>query len=173
MDETNGLIASEIPRLQRYAQSLARDGEAAEDLVQDTLERAIRKQHLWARRGPIRTWLYRVLLSVFLNKCATNARRQPDLGLEDGPQLWQRPSQEDRAHCREVAQAMQRLPHDQRAAIALIAVEGLDYKDAAAILDIPLGTLRSRLSRGRHALRAMCPDHDDRPQAATEKPVSH
>jgi len=168
VDDTSWLIANEIPRLRRYALSLVGEVEAADDLVQDTLERAIRKRHLWGRRGPIQAWLCRVLFSVFLNKCAVRAKRQRDIGLEDAPQLWQRPAQEDRAHCREVARAMKRLPGEQRAAIALTAVEGLAYQEAADILDIPVGTLRSRLSRGRDALRAMCPDHDVKVQPRAE-----
>jgi len=162
VDDTNGLIANEIPRLRRYALSLVDDVESADDLVQDTLERAVRKRHLWSGRGPIHAWLYRVLFSVFLNKRAAIKRRQPHVGLEEGPQLWQRPAQEDRAHCREVARAMQHLPFEQRAAIALTAVEGLAYQEAADILEIPVGTLRSRLSRGRDALRVLCPGHEHR-----------
>ncbi len=161
LDETSALIAKEIPRLRRYALSLVRDVPAADDLVQDTLERAIRKRHLWSGRGSLRGWLYRVLFSVFLNKWAPSSARRPDAALEGGPQLWQRPAQEDRAHCREVARAMQHLPHEQRAAIALTAVEGLEYQEAADILEIPIGTLRSRLSRGRDALRVMCPGDND------------
>ena len=173
MDDTNTLITNEIPRLRRYALSLAGDIESADDLVQDTLERAVRKRHLWSGRGPFRAWLYRVLLSVFLNKRAANAKHQRDVGLEDAPQLWQRPAQEDRAHWREVARAMQHLPDEQRTAIGLTAVEGMAYAEAAAMLDIPLGTLRSRLSRGREALRAMCPDHADVIRQAQGQQISN
>ncbi len=159
MDETSWLIAREIPRLRRYALTLVNEPEAADDLVQDTLERAIRKRGQWRRRGAIRSWLYRILYNVFVNNRAANAKHNRDVGLDDAPQLWSRARQEDQAHCRDIAEAMQRLPHDQRAAIALTAVEGLPYDEAADVLDIPIGTLRSRLSRGREALRAMCHGH--------------
>lgn len=161
VDDTNWLIAREIPRLRRYALTLVNEPEAADDLVQDTLERAIRKRHQWRRRGAIRSWLYRILYHVFLNKCAASAKERRNIGLEDAPQLSAHARQEDQLHCRDITQAMQRLPHDQRAAIALTAVEGLSYDEAAEALDIPVGTLRSRLSRGREALRALCPEHDD------------
>jgi len=164
VDETSWLIAREIPRLRRYALSLANDPETADDLVQDTLERAIRKRGQWRRRGAIRSWLYRILYNVYVNKCAANAKHNGDVGLDDAPPLWARAGQEDRVHCRDITEAMQRLPHDQRAAIALTAVEGLAYDEAAEALDIPIGTLRSRLSRGREALRMMCPEHESSEQ---------
>jgi len=169
VDETSWLIAREIPRLRRYALTLVNEPEAADDLVQDTLERAIRKRGQWRRRGAIRSWLYRILYNVFVNKCAANAKHNGDVGLDDAPPLSSRPRQEDQAHCRDIAEAMLRLPHDQRAAIALTAVEGLPYDEAADVLDIPIGTLRSRLSRGREALRAMCPEHvTDQPREGDE-----
>ena len=160
MDDTNWLIAREIPRLRRYALTLVNEPEAADDLVQDTLERAIRKRHQWRRRGAIRSWLYQILYRVFLNKCAASAKERRNIGLDDVPQLSARAPQEDQAHCRDITLAMQRLPHDQRAAIALTAVEGLSYDEAAEVLDIPIGTLRSRLSRGREVLRTLCPEHE-------------
>jgi len=163
VDETGWLIAREIPRLRRYALTLVNEPETADDLVQDTLERAIRKRGQWRRRGAVRSWLYRILYNVFVNKCAANGKYRADIGLEDAPQLWSQARQEDQVHCRDITEAMQRLPHDQRVAIALTAVEGLQYDEAAEVLEIPVGTLRSRLSRGREALRAMCPEqtHDE------------
>jgi len=167
VDETSWLIAREIPRLRRYALSLVNEPETADDLVQDTLERAIRKRSHWRRHGSIRSWLYRILYNVFANRCAANAKYNCNVGLDDAPQLSSQPTQEDQVHCRDIAEAMQRLPQDQRAAIALTAIEGLSYDEAADVLDIPIGTLRSRLSRGREALRIMCPSqaHPDHREA--------
>ena len=170
MDETSWLIAREIPRLRRYALTLVNEPEAADDLVQDTLERAIRKRDQWRRRGAIRSWLYRILYNVFVNKCAANAKHDGNVGLDDAPPLWAWPAQEDQAHCRDIAEAMQRLPYDQRAAIALTAIEGLPYDEAAAVLEVPIGTLRSRLSRGREALRMMCPEQAQDDREAQEQP---
>lgn len=154
MDDVRVLIANEIPHLRRYALVLTSDSAAADDLVQDCLERAIRKRHLWTRRGSLRSWLYRILYNVFANQGARRARRRRETALEathaDPPQ---RPDQEDRVVLGEISRAMMRLPADQRAAIALTALEGLSYDEAASALGVPVGTLRSRLSRGRETLR--------------------
>lgn len=155
-DDVKWLIAREIPRLRRYALVLADNPDAADDLVQDCLERAIRKRHLWKRRGSIRAWLYRILFNVFANQKTFHSRVRRQVPLENirpGPAEPAR--QEHRVACLDIADAMRMLPHDQRAAIALTAIEDLSYEEAAAALDIPIGTLRSRLSRGRERLRAL------------------
>jgi RNA polymerase sigma-70 factor (ECF subfamily) len=153
MQETKWLIAREIPRLRRYALALTRDPAAADDLVQDTLERAIRKRHLWKRRGSLRGWLYRILYHVFLNQSARRRRRAREVDLDAAPEPVAPGSAESGLVRRDIVSAMHDLPAEQRAAIALTAVEGLSYDEAAAALDIPVGTLRSRLSRGRERLR--------------------
>ncbi|TCM82725.1 RNA polymerase sigma factor [Rhodovulum steppense] len=153
MQETKWLIAREIPRLRRYALALTRDPAAADDLVQDTLERAIRKRHLWKRRGSLRGWLYRILYHVFLNQSARRRRRAREVDLDAVPEPVAPGSAESGLVRRDIVSAMHDLPAEQRAAIALTAVEGLSYDEAAAALDIPVGTLRSRLSRGRERLR--------------------
>jgi RNA polymerase sigma-70 factor (ECF subfamily) len=153
MQETKWLIAREIPRLRRYALTLTRDPAAADDLVQDTLERAIRKRHLWKRRGSLRGWLYRILYHVFLNQASRRRKRASELDLDAAPEPSAAGTPETAIICRDIVSAMQELPPEQRAAIALTAVEGLSYDEAAAALDIPVGTLRSRLSRGRERLR--------------------
>jgi RNA polymerase sigma-70 factor (ECF subfamily) len=159
LDDTKWLMAREIPRLRRYALSLVNDADAADDLVQDTLERAIRKRHLWQRRGSMRSWLYRILYNVFLNQIAAREKRRKEIALDLAPTLSEPACQEQRASCRDIAEAMRQLPAQQRAAIALTAVEGLSYDESAGVLGIPIGTLRSRLSRGREMLKRLCPDH--------------
>lgn len=153
MQETKWLIAREIPRLRRYALALTRDPAAADDLVQDTLERALRKRHLWRRKGSLRGWLYRILYHVFLNQGPRRRRHAREVDLDDAPEPVAPGSAEAALVRRDIVAAMQDLPAEQRAAIALTAVEGLSYDEAAAALDIPVGTLRSRLSRGRERLR--------------------
>lgn len=153
MQETKWLIAREIPRLRRYALALTRDPAAADDLVQDTLERAIRKQHLWKRHGSLRGWLYRILYHVFLNQSPRRRRQASEIDIDAVPEPVASGSPESGLVRRDIVTAMQELPAEQRAAIALTAVEGLSYDEAAAALDIPVGTLRSRLSRGRERLR--------------------
>jgi RNA polymerase sigma-70 factor (ECF subfamily) len=159
LSETKWMIAREIPHLRRYALALAGDAAAADDLVQDALERAIRKRHLWSRRGSIRGWLYRILYHVFLNQTTRRRRVRAEVGFESAtealPLSSVRPDHELSLACRDIAEAMRALPVEQRAAIALTAVEGLSYDEAAEVLDVPLGTLRSRLSRGRERLREL------------------
>ncbi|MGF1621412.1 MAG: sigma-70 family RNA polymerase sigma factor [Rhodomicrobiaceae bacterium] len=163
MDEVKWLIAREIPRLRRYALTLERDPDAADDLVQDTLERAIRKRHLWSRRGSVRSWLYRILYTVFLNKRPKRLREQGELCLNEHLPPSEPAQQDQRLICSNIVTALHQLPDDQRAPIGLTAVEGLSYEEAADVLGIPIGTLRSRLSRGREALRHLFVEQQEKP----------
>lgn len=156
MDDTAWLISREIPHLRRFALALLRDPDAADDLVQDTLERALRKQHLWRRRGSIRNWLFRVLYNVFVN--GQNRRRRVRLEgpLEDAGAALAHPARQERqVECRDMAEALEQLPKRQKAAIVLVALEGVSYDEAADILGVPVGTVRSTLSRGRETLREL------------------
>lgn len=164
MDDVKWLMAREIPRLRRYALGLVRDPIAADDLVQDCLERAIRKRHLWKRQGSMRNWLYRVLYNVFVNQSAQRNRERRHVPMEDAPSIHFEPArQEKRMICKQITDAMQKLPVDQRAAIMLTTVEGRSYDEAATILDVPVGTLRSRLFRGRETLRHLYGNADAAP----------
>jgi RNA polymerase sigma-70 factor (ECF subfamily) len=154
VDEVQWLIASQIPRLRRYALSLTGDPAAADDLVQDCLERAIRKRHLWKRYGSIRSWLYRILYNVFLNQTVLRNRAQRLITLDEVAATMGEPArQESHLVCKDIASAVMKLPAEQRAAVALIGLEGFSYDEAARVLDVPIGTLRSRLFRGRERLR--------------------
>lgn len=169
-DEVKWLMAREIPRLRRYALALTNNSDAADDLVQDCIERAIRKRHLWKQRGSMRAWLYRILYNVFINQSThrNRVRRHVDLDEMDGS-LSETARQEDRVACQDIAAAMQRLPPDQRAAIVLTAVEELSYDEAAGVLGIPIGTLRSRLSRGRERLRELYADPEQAPATSLRR----
>lgn len=156
MDEVRWLMAREIPRLRRYALALVNDAAAADDLVQDCLERAVRKSHLWKRQGSVRSWLYRILYHLFLNQAVQRNRNRRHVALEVADRLMVTPAnQEQRIACRDIASAMMALPAEQRAAIVLTAVEGLSYDEAASVIGVPVGTVRSRLSRGREHLRSL------------------
>lgn len=155
------LIAREIPHLRRYALALTNDPTRADDLVQDCLERAIRKQHLIAQRGRLRGWLFKVMYNVFLNGLANaeKARRQVPIDGLEHPSLAERPQQEEQVAYVEIIRALHELPAQQRAAIVLVALEDMPYDEAADVLGIPIGTLRSRLSRGRESLRSLSTGH--------------
>lgn len=151
-------MTRQIPHLRRFARVLTGDPQRADDLVQDCLERALRKRRHWRGHGSVRSWLFRILYNVFLNDSRARRRRATVLLDEDGPPpecLVERARAERTMECVEVARALRRLPEEQRAAITLIAFQDVAYEEAARILDVPLGTLRSRLSRGREALREM------------------
>ena len=148
-------IESHIPALRRYARALTGNADAADDLVQDCLERAIRKQGLWKQGGSLKAWLYTILLNLF-----RNARRREKSVRFDAMETMtadpaEAPTQPGRLALNEVGRAITRLPDDQREALLLVVIEGQSYVEAADILDIPLGTLMSRLGRARTALRAM------------------
>lgn len=154
-DEFDWLLSREIPHLRRYARALVKDPVFADDLVQDCLERALRKWRLWTPRGHLRSWLFRMLFRVYLNQKQQARRGAADLALEDSLEPVSNAAPHSlRVEIRETAKALDALPEDQRAAILLVALEDMNYDEAAWILNVPIGTLRSRLSRAREALRA-------------------
>ena len=156
MDETKWLISREIPNLRRYARSLTNSADEADDLVQDCLERAIRKRALWRRKGSLRGWLFRILYNVHLNGGRARRRAQSTVDIDDTPDALATDTAPDkRVECWRVAEALDQLPSDQREALLLVSLENLPYDEAADALGIPIGTLRSRVSRGRESLRAL------------------
>lgn len=149
-----------LPLMRRYARALTRDATAADDLVQDALVRAYEKRHGFRGVG-LAGWLLAILHSTFLNgrrKAKAEQVRIEALPLETAAE----PAQEHATRLAQIQAAFQELPHDQRAALHLVAVEGLSYQEAAAVLDVPLGTLMSRLGRGRAALRQLEGDGGER-----------
>lgn len=154
MDDLKWLIARELPHLRRYARALTGgDADTADDVVQDCLEKALAKRRSWRRSGSVRFWLFRILYRCHID--SLRRRRRRDIADEDVEDVSPAapPAQDQRIACNDVAEALARLPARQRETILLIALEGVSYDEAAAILDVPVGTVRSRLSRGRDALR--------------------
>ena len=147
-------IEGHVPALRRYARALTHDTDLADDLVQDSLERAIRKRDLWRPSGSLRAWLFRILLNVYRNDLRTRRRIHAVTPLgAPRAEAGVPAAQHTRLALAETARAMQALPNEQREALLLVAVEGMSYAEAAAVLDIPSGTLMSRLARARAALR--------------------
>jgi len=159
MSDARSLIVEQIPHLRRYARALVGDRGQADDLVQDCLERAWSRMDLWASGTNMRAWLFTILHNLHLNT-ARKYHNTPTLTpLETGVRsLPVRPTQEDRLEITGVWQAFSRLPEPQRAALLLIALEEMSYEEAAEVLDIPVGTLMSRIHRGREKLRRMMSD---------------
>ncbi len=145
-----------VPPLRRYARALTRNADYADDLVQDCLERAIRKQALWRPTAPLRAWLFRILLNIYRNDMRGRRRRPISVPLDTIPEVsGTAPAQPGRVALAETARALELLPDEQRTALLLVALEGLSYAEAAQALDIPQGTLMSRVGRGRAALRKL------------------
>lgn len=164
-EDMSWLIAREIPRLRRYARGLVKDATRADDLVQDALERALRKQGQVRNQGSLRGWLLRIVYTVYLNGRKSHYA-PPSLSLDDDDTVVPHPSTPARQfrqlECATILEALDQLPHTQRDAILLVALEGLPYDQAAQVLGVEVGTLKSRLSRGREALRELTGKNDGR-----------
>jgi RNA polymerase sigma-70 factor (ECF subfamily) len=155
MDERNAIVDL-IPRLRRYARALVGDRSVADDLVQDTLERAWAKFHLYRGGTDLRAWLFTVMHNVHVNR--VRALRPSEVLTDDMPETAQRASQGDSLMVRDLDRALAKLPEEQREVLLLVALEDVSYDEAARALGIPIGTVMSRLSRARERLRAMMLD---------------
>lgn len=149
-------IIAEIPYLRRYARALLRDRLAAEDLVQDCLERAWSRFHLWRQGSNVRTWLFTIMHNLHANKIRDLSRRPQAVTLDDelgAPAI--RATQEDRLALASIDAALASLPAEQREIVLLVGLEERSYQEAADILGIPVGTVMSRLHRARERLREL------------------
>ncbi len=147
-----------LPRLRRFARSLARDASDADDLCQLAVERALKSREQWQPGTRLDAWMYRIMRNIWIDEARARTRRaQTFAPEEDGMNIGDDGHEaiERNVAVSEVDRAMAKLPDEQREVIALVLVEGLAYKEAAEILEIPMGTLTSRLVRGRQALVQM------------------
>lgn len=154
MNDHESLITQQIPRLRRYARALTGERSAADDLVQDTLERALSRFHLWRQGSDLRAWLFTIMHNIYVNQIRARVRQQHE-ALDEPSAEAVRAHEPDWGELRDIADALSRLPDDQRAVVLLVGLEQFTYEEAARVLDIPLGTVMSRLSRGRERLRLM------------------
>jgi RNA polymerase sigma-70 factor (ECF subfamily) len=152
VSDADGIVEL-IPRLRRYARALTGERAAADDLVQDALERAWSKLHLYRRGTDLRAWLFTVMHNVYVNQ--RRAARPSTTLDEDLPELAQPARESDGLVLRDLDLAIRRLPPEQREVLLLVALEEMSYEDAAGALGIPIGTVMSRLARAREKLRAM------------------
>ena len=165
MSEFHRLIEQQIPRLRRYARALTRNRERADDLVQDTLSRALVKEQFWQPGTDLRAWLFTIMHNQNVNNVRRAVRESRMVDME---QLSPMPATTDPTASRqmfELERALAQLPLEQRQVILLVGLEGMSYEDAAGILSVPVGTVRSRLSRGRDILRKLL-DMEGRPSVA-------
>jgi RNA polymerase sigma-70 factor (ECF subfamily) len=150
------LLEMEIPRLRRYARALTRDVVRADDLVQGCLVRAVAKEHLWQPGTDLRAWLFTILHNQNVNDVRRAAREGANVDIEDvAAVLSVQPRAMASLELRDLEAAIAKLTPEQRQVILLVGLEGMEYETVALILGIPIGTVRSRLSRGRDQLRRL------------------
>jgi RNA polymerase sigma-70 factor, ECF subfamily len=164
---TKDTIAAEIPRLRRYARALVGQETEADDLVQDTLERALSRMHLWRSNENPRRWLFTILHNLHVDRVRGKARQPLADELDDHVADPASRPEDGVTQC-EVNAALQRLPLGQRQIVLLVGLEGLSYAEAAAVIGVPIGTVMSRLARGREKLRQLL----DHPTPENASPVA-
>ena len=159
MDEVEQRLASLLPRLRRFAHGLTRDAADADDLVQAAAERILRARGQWQVGTNFDAWAYRVVRNLWIDTARSRQRRAKILAPEEqGLTIGEAGAAETAMELRYLMRALDRLPDEQREAVALVMIEGLAYAEAADMLDLPIGTLTSRLVRGRQALMQMLKD---------------
>lgn len=156
MSQINALIEAQIPRLRRYARALTGDLSRADDLVQDTLERAWGKLNLWRQDSDIRAWMFTIMHNLFINQIRQNPNPHAFVPIEDEAlEIPVRATQNDGLEMQDLMAAIHRLPEEFREVVLLVGLEQLRYEEVAQVLGVPIGTVMSRLSRGRERLRAL------------------
>jgi len=154
MEEKQQLVVRQIPRLRRYSRALTGDKNSADDLVQDTLARALSRLELWRSGSDLRAWLFTIMHNVFVNNIKQQNRMNANISIEElSDSLSHADSQSSTLELNDCLQALDRLPYQQREVILLVALEGMRYTEVAEVLGVPVGTVMSRLSRGRNAIR--------------------
>lgn len=154
-DDLRGQLGELLPRLRRFARVITRNVQDADDLVQVAVEKALARAAQWRPDSRLDSWMFGIMKNAWIDEIRARRRRDRVHAPEEAGEAVGDAS----AHARDIAlsvqAAMERLPDEQRLAVALVLVEGQSYKDAAELLGIPIGTLMSRLARGREALQKM------------------
>jgi RNA polymerase sigma-70 factor, ECF subfamily len=167
MNEFGDLLKPQIPCLRRYARTLTKDLSRAEDLLQSCLVRALEKQHLWEPGTDLRAWLFTIMHNQHVNDIRRLMREGIVVSIEDaGANLLAVTKIEASLELNEATQAIADLPRDQREVVILAVRDGERYEEMAATLGVPIGTIRSRLSRGRTRLRELMDIGDERERSS-------
>ncbi|CUW40522.1 ECF subfamily RNA polymerase sigma factor [Magnetospirillum sp. XM-1] len=146
-------IEAEIPGLRRYARALSGNAAQADDLVQDCLERALARPALWRREGNLRAWLFTILRNVWIDELRRRKVRPDMNGMDESVDtMASAPNQMDRLAVRDMAAALAQLAPEQRETVLLVGLEGMSYAEVAVVTGVPVGTVMSRLKRGRDRL---------------------
>ncbi|OGA01972.1 MAG: RNA polymerase subunit sigma-70 [Betaproteobacteria bacterium RIFCSPLOWO2_02_67_12] len=151
-------LVSLLPRLRRFGRAITGHRQDADDLVQMALERALTRREQWGAGTRLASWLFRIMQNLWIDELRARSRRDRVFAPEEAGEHVGDASAERQIDSLAVRKAMERLNDDQRVAVGLVLVEGLPYKEAAAVLDIPIGTLTSRLARAREQLQLLLDD---------------
>lgn len=165
-EEISEQLVALLPRLRRFARSLSRNQHDADDLTQIAVERALRSREQFRPGASLAGWVFAIMRNAWLDNRRSHARRGEVALPEDSGDHPAVTPADTNAQLWSVSEAMNKLPEEQRLAIALVLVEGMSYKEAAAVLEVPIGTLTSRLARGRTALAAALADDADEGKGA-------
>ena len=144
-----------LPRLRRFARSLAKSPHDADDLVQLAVERALLRLGQWRTGSRLDSWMFGIIRNAWIDETRARRRRERVLEPEEAGEHVADAASESHIHRLSVEAALAQLPEEQREVVALVLIEGLAYKEAAAVLEVPIGTVTSRLARGREALEAL------------------
>ena len=148
-------IVALLPRLRRFARNLVRDPHDADDMVQIAVERALKRLDQWHRDARLDSWLFKIVRNAWIDEVRSRGRQARIFMPEEAGEQVGVALMDQEIDRLSTEAAMARLPEDQRLAVGLVLVEGLSYRDAAEVLEVPIGTLTSRLARGREALQGM------------------
>lgn len=148
-------IVALLPRLRRFARGLVRNPHDADDVVQIAVERALQRLDQWRSDARLDSWLFKIVRNAWIDEVRARGRRAKIFMPEEAGEQIGETSMEREIDRWSAESALSRLPEDQRLAVSLVLIEGLSYKEAAEVLEVPQGTLTSRLARGREALQAM------------------
>lgn len=154
VDQIRDQIVGLLPRLRRFARTLTRNPQDADDLVQLSIERALLHYRQWRPEARFDSWMFGIVRNGWIDEVRSRQRRNRVFLPEESGENVGDAGEESQVSGLSVQQAMQALPEEQRLAVALVLIEGLSYKEAAEVLEVPIGTLTSRLARGRETLQA-------------------
>jgi RNA polymerase sigma-70 factor, ECF subfamily len=147
-----------LPRLRRFARTITRNVHDADDLVQISIERALLRYEQWRPDSRFESWMFGILRNAWIDEIRSRGRRDRVFAPAEAGENVGDGANEAQLRLLSVQKAMALLPEDQRMAVALVLIEGLSYKEAADVLEVPIGTVTSRLARGREALQASLGD---------------
>lgn len=163
MNDKARAVAEHVPHLRRYARGLCGDRSDADDLLQETVERALSRLHLWRAGSNMKAWLFAIMHNLHVSNERHRRRMPTEVPLDEANlgRLAVPAAQPGHLRLGEFAAALDALAEEQRQVLLLVGLEGMSYKEAAAVIGVPVGTVMSRLARGREALRRAVDGGDD------------